>query len=70
MHLKNGKSPGNGAYARKGITSRVMVATRSKVSLWLDGKISPGSYGWLFEDRFWDPTNFLSDGHQELFRRQ
>jgi hypothetical protein len=26
MHLKNGRSAGNGAYAQKGITSRVMVA--------------------------------------------
>jgi hypothetical protein len=32
MHLKNGRSSGNGAYAQKGITSRVMVANRPKVS--------------------------------------
>jgi hypothetical protein len=29
---KNGRSAGNGAYARKGTTSRVMVASRPKVS--------------------------------------
>jgi hypothetical protein len=32
MHLKNGRSTGNGEYARKGTTSRVMVASRPKVS--------------------------------------
>jgi hypothetical protein len=31
--FKNGRSVGNGTYARKGITSRVMVASRPKVSL-------------------------------------
>jgi hypothetical protein len=30
--FKNGRSFGNGAYARKGSTSRVMVAGRPKVS--------------------------------------
>jgi hypothetical protein len=29
--FKNGRSAGNGAYARKGITSKLMVASRSKV---------------------------------------
>jgi hypothetical protein len=29
---KNGRSAGNGVYARKGTTSRVMVASRSKIS--------------------------------------
>jgi hypothetical protein len=29
--LKNGRTSGNGAYARKGTISRVMVASRSKV---------------------------------------
>jgi hypothetical protein len=28
MHLQNGRSAGNGAYGRKGTTSRVMVASR------------------------------------------
>jgi hypothetical protein len=27
----------------------VMVASRSIVSSWVDGSISPGNYGWLFE---------------------
>jgi hypothetical protein len=31
MHLKNGRSTGNGAYARKGTALRVMVASRPKV---------------------------------------
>jgi hypothetical protein len=30
--FKNGRSAGNGAYAWKGTTSKVMVASRSKVS--------------------------------------
>jgi hypothetical protein len=30
--FKNGRSAGNDAYARKGTTSRVMVAIRAKVS--------------------------------------
>jgi hypothetical protein len=32
MHLKNDRSAGNGAYARKRTTSRVKVASRLKVS--------------------------------------
>jgi DNA-directed RNA polymerase alpha subunit len=32
MHLKNGRSAGNGACARKGTISRVMVASRPKDS--------------------------------------
>jgi hypothetical protein len=32
MHLQNGRSAGNGAYAWKGTTSKVMVASRPKVS--------------------------------------
>jgi hypothetical protein len=32
--LKNGRSAGNGAYARKGTISRVMVASRLKVSFY------------------------------------
>jgi hypothetical protein len=31
MHLKNGRSTGNGAYVPKGLTSRVMVAGTPKV---------------------------------------
>jgi hypothetical protein len=30
--FKNGRSAGNGAYARKGTSSRVMVASRPKIS--------------------------------------
>jgi hypothetical protein len=58
--LKNGRSGGNGAYARQGSTSRVMVASMPKVSVWPDVSSSPGNYGcylycslaslcWLFE---------------------
>jgi hypothetical protein len=32
MHFKNGRSAGNGAYVWKGTTSRVMVASKPKVS--------------------------------------
>jgi hypothetical protein len=40
MHLKNGRSAGNGAYMREGTTSRVMVANRPKLVFhygWMDG---------------------------------
>jgi hypothetical protein len=43
--FNNGRSAGNGAYALKGSTSRVMVDSRPQVSFWPDG-ISPGNYGW------------------------
>jgi hypothetical protein len=39
--IKNGRSTGNCAYARKGTTSRVWC-------FWLDDIASPGNYGWLF----------------------
>jgi hypothetical protein len=32
MHLKSGRSTGNGAYAQNGTSSRVMVASSPKVS--------------------------------------
>jgi hypothetical protein len=32
MHSKNGRSSGNGAEARKGTTSRIMVTSRFKVN--------------------------------------
>jgi hypothetical protein len=32
VDLKNGRKAGNGIYASKGTTSRVMVASRSKVT--------------------------------------
>jgi hypothetical protein len=32
MHLKNGRSAGNGAYTQKGATLRVMLASMCKVS--------------------------------------
>jgi hypothetical protein len=38
MHLKAGRSPESGAYARKGTISRVTVVNRPK----------PRHYGWLF----------------------
>jgi hypothetical protein len=34
------------AYARKGTTSRVMVASRPKFNFWPDGSTSPGTYGY------------------------
>jgi hypothetical protein len=46
--IKNGRSSGNGAYVRMGNTSRVMVASRSKVSSRPDISTSPGNYGWFF----------------------
>jgi hypothetical protein len=39
---------GNETYAQKGTTSRVVVASRSKVSFWPDSSTSPGIYGCLF----------------------
>jgi hypothetical protein len=46
--FKNGKNAGNGAYAQKGTTSRVMAASRPIVSFWPDGSPSLGNYGWPF----------------------
>jgi hypothetical protein len=37
--FKNGRRAGNGAYERKGTTSRVMVANRAKVSEIMDGSL-------------------------------
>jgi hypothetical protein len=48
MHLKNGRSAGCGAYARKGTTPRAMVANKPHVSLWPNDSTSPRNYGWLF----------------------
>jgi hypothetical protein len=48
MHLKNGRSARNGAYARKWTTSMMMVASQPKVSFWPDGSSNPWNYGWLF----------------------
>jgi hypothetical protein len=41
--FKNGRSAGNGAYVRQGTTSRVMVASRPKVSFCPYSSNSPGS---------------------------
>jgi hypothetical protein len=46
--FKKRQHSGNDSYARKGTTSRVMVASRSKVSFRTDGSTSPENYGWLF----------------------
>jgi hypothetical protein len=46
--FKNDRSSGDGPYARRRSTSRVMVASRPKVSFWLDNRTSPGNYGWDF----------------------
>jgi hypothetical protein len=43
-----GWSAGNSAYARKGTTSRVLVASRPKGSFWPDGSTRLGNHGWLF----------------------
>jgi hypothetical protein len=45
--FKNGRNSGNGAYTRKRITSRVIVASKPKVISWPDGSNSHGSYGCL-----------------------
>jgi hypothetical protein len=39
--FRNGRSCGNGAYARKGTTSNVMVASMSKVSFCQDDSTIP-----------------------------
>jgi hypothetical protein len=46
--FKNGRSARNCAYARKGTTSRVVVATRPKVNFCPGGSPRPGNYAWLF----------------------
>jgi hypothetical protein len=46
--FKKCQKPGNGAYARKGTTSRMMVASRPKVNIWPDGSTSLRNYEWLF----------------------
>jgi hypothetical protein len=46
--FKNGRSAGNGAYARKGVTSMVTEASRPIASFFFpDGSTSPGNYGWI-----------------------
>jgi hypothetical protein len=47
IHLKIGRSAGNGTYARKRNTWRVMAASRPNVSFWSNDSTSPGNYGWL-----------------------
>jgi hypothetical protein len=44
--FKNGRSTGNDVYMQKGTTSRVMEASRLKVSSRPDGCTSPGNYGY------------------------
>jgi hypothetical protein len=46
MHLKNGRSAGNGAYTWKGTTLRLMVANRPKISFWSYGSTNLGNYGY------------------------
>jgi hypothetical protein len=45
--FKNDRSTGNGAYARKGVTLRVMVASRPKVTFSPDYSTSPRLNGIL-----------------------
>jgi hypothetical protein len=44
--FKNGRSTGNSAYAWKGTTLRVIVASTSNVSFWPYVSTSPGNYGY------------------------
>jgi hypothetical protein len=44
MHLKNGKSSGNGAYMLKNTTLKVWWPVGSK--LVIDGSTRPGNYGY------------------------
>jgi hypothetical protein len=46
MCLQKDRCVGNGAYAQKGTTLRVMLTSRPKVSFWPDCSTSPGSYGY------------------------
>jgi hypothetical protein len=48
MQLKNGRSAENVAYVRKGINSRMLVASSPKVSSRPDGSTSPRNDGWIF----------------------
>jgi hypothetical protein len=43
--FKNDRSAENVEYARRRTTSRVILASGPKVSLWKDGSTSPGNYG-------------------------
>jgi hypothetical protein len=45
--FKNGISAGNGAFARKGTTSRVITASRLKVSI-PDGSSGPVNYAYVW----------------------
>jgi hypothetical protein len=46
--FKKDTNAGNGAHARNGTTSRMMVASRPGVNFLADGSIVPGNYGWFF----------------------
>jgi hypothetical protein len=46
MYLKIGRGAGDGAYLRKGVISRVMVASRPKVNCWPQGLTRPRNYGY------------------------
>jgi hypothetical protein len=48
MHLRSGRRAVNGAYARKGTTPKVMVASRAEVNLLPDDNTTPEKCGWLF----------------------
>jgi hypothetical protein len=47
IHLHHDRSSEDDAYARKGTTSRVMLASRPKVSFWPDDSPSPKNYGYV-----------------------
>jgi hypothetical protein len=46
--FKNSRIAGNGAYAVKETTSRVMVASKPKVTFLPHGSTNPRNYEWLF----------------------
>jgi hypothetical protein len=45
--FKNDRSAGNGICSRKATTSKVVLASRPKISFWSYGSTSSGHYGWL-----------------------
>jgi hypothetical protein len=54
MHLKNGRSAGNGAYAQKGTTWRVMVASSPKI---------------IFFDQMAEPVPEIMDEFEPIYHK-
>jgi hypothetical protein len=61
MNLKNGRSTWNGAYVRKGATSRVIMASRPKVSFLPDDSTSARNYGYGCVGENFPVPNFLKN---------